>query len=252
MQFSIADNQIEVNVPDLDTLSHELTARLVAGDGFALATLNLDHMVKIAADPAFAAAYAQHDMVVADGNPVVALSRLAGHPVALLPGADLILPLCRLAGRTGTNIALIGSDAATLEAAGTTLEQQVPGLRIVLRHAPRMGFDPDGQEADEIFHSLSCADAGLCFLALGAPKQERFAARGRREAPRVGFVSIGAGLDFIAGRQRRAPKWVRRLAMEWLWRALHDLPRLGPRYARCFAILPGQVWRAIRQRLSRR
>jgi len=90
--------------------------------------------------------------------------------------------------------------------------------------------------------------AGLVFLALGAPKQERLAARGRALQPELGFVSIGAGLDFLAGSQRRAPRLVRRLALEWLWRAGSDPKRLAGRYARCAAILPGHALRAWRMR----
>lgn len=252
MQFSVSDTVIAVNVRDHAQLCAEVRERLSSGSGFALSTLNLDHLVKIGADPAFARAYAAQDLVVADGNPIVALSRLAGRPVALLPGSDLIVPLCRLTAAQGAPVALVGSDAPTLEAAAGTLARDVPGLRIAMQHAPPMDFDPDGDGADRIFRELSASGARLCFLALGAPKQERFAARGRAMAPGVGFVSIGAGLDFIAGRQRRAPVWVRRMAMEWLWRALHDLPRLGPRYARCFAILPAQIAHALRLRATGR
>lgn len=252
VQFSVAETMIQVNIRDFPQLSREIRRRLGAGHGFALATLNLDHLVKIGADPAFARAYAAQDLVVADGNPIVALSRLAGRPVSLLPGSDLIAPLCRLAAAEGVAVALVGSDAATLARSAETLASDIPGLRIALRHAPPMGFDPDGAEAGALLARLAASDARLCFLALGAPRQERLAARGRVLAPGVGFVSIGAGLDFIARRQRRAPAWLRRLALEWLWRAAHDLRRLGPRYARCFAILPGQIARALRLRLTRR
>jgi UDP-N-acetyl-D-mannosaminuronic acid transferase (WecB/TagA/CpsF family) len=62
----------------------------------------------------------------------------------------------------------------------------------------------------------------------------------------VGFASIGAGLDFLAGRQHRAPAWVRRLRLEWLWRALSSPRRLIPRYTKCLAILPGEVVKALR------
>ena len=95
---------------------------------------------------------------------------------------------------------------------------------------------------------LAESGAGLCFLALGAPKQEILAARGRRIAPKVGFASIGAGLDFLAGHQTRAPRIVRMLALEWLWRALQSPRRMVPRYAKCFAILPGLTVQALRQR----
>ncbi len=252
MQFHIGDREIAVNIRDFDRLSAEIRRRFDAREGFALATLNLDHLVKLRGDPAFAAAYAAHDMVVADGNPVVALSRLAGRPVALLPGADLVRPLCALAAGAGVPVALVGSDAGTLARASERLTAEVPGLDIAWRHAPPMGFDPGSDAAGAVLDELRGRQIGLCLLALGAPKQECLAARGRVQAPGVGFASVGAGLDFIAGRQRRAPAWARRLALEWLWRALGDLRRLGPRYARCAAILPGLAVAALRLRLSGR
>jgi len=250
LRFFIGQHRVAVNIRDFGQLAAEVRRRLAAGEGFALATINLDHLVKLRRDPAFLAAYGRHDLVVADGNPVVALSRLAGRPVALLPGADLVRPLCALAAEAGCGMALVGSDAETLARAAAILERETPGLRVVFRHAPGMGFDPDGVEAGAILDRLAKEPVGLCLLALGAPKQERLAARGRLAAPHVGFVSIGAGLDFIAARQLRAPPWVRRMAMEWLWRALGDLRRLGPRYARCIAILPRLGVDALRLRWS--
>ncbi|MBD3764411.1 MAG: VTT domain-containing protein, partial [Rhodobacterales bacterium] len=62
------------------------------------------------------------------------------------------------------------------------------------------------------------------------------------------YTSVGAGLDFLAGAQVRAPAWVRRLALEWLWRMALDPRRLAARYAACAAILPGQALAALRQR----
>lgn len=114
--------------------------------------------------------------------------------------------------------------------------------------APPMGFDPDGPAALDLLHEVADSDARLCFLALGAPRQERLAARGRHAAPGVGFASVGAGLDFLGGNQARAPKWVRRMAMEWAWRMVSAPRRLAPRYARCAAILPSEVVAAVKQR----
>ena len=90
----------------------------------------------------------------------------------------------------------------------------------------------------------------MCFLALGAPKQEKFAARALRTLGSVGFVSVGAGLDFIAGAQTRAPRLVRSLALEWLWRLLGDPRRLAPRYATCAAIMPSLALNAVTLRMG--
>lgn len=248
MEFRFGAETIRVNTPDAPAALAEAGRRFDAGEGFALATLNLDHLVKLRTDAAFRRAYAAQDIVVADGNPVVWLSRLAGRPVALVPGSDLVLPLVRLAAAKGVTVALVGSTEAALAGAAARLESDVPGLRVVARIAPPFGFDPAGDQAAAVLAQVAASGARLCLLALGAPRQEMLAARGRDLAPAVGFASVGAGVDFLAGHQRRAPAWVRRLALEWVWRMGSSPRRLVPRYARCAAILPGQVRAALRLR----
>lgn len=236
-----------ITTPTRAALLAEVEALLRAGKGFALATLNLDHLVKLGRLPAFRTAYLRQSHVVADGNPVVWLQRLAGRPVDLMPGSELILPLATLAGRLAVPVALLGSNAATLALAAARLEATCPGLTVVARIAPLQGYDPESAVAETDLRQIAASGARLCFLALGAPKQEMLAARGHVMLPEVGFVSIGAGLDFIAGSQTRAPAWVRRLALEWAWRMMLNPRRLARRYADCALILPGlalSAWRA--------
>ncbi|MEP4199318.1 MAG: WecB/TagA/CpsF family glycosyltransferase [Aliishimia sp.] len=225
----------------------DIETHLVETRGFALATLNLDHIVKLQRDPAFKAAYLAQTHVVADGNPIVWLSGMAGRDVELIPGSDTIRPLVALAAKTGRPIAFLGSTAETLDAAGAALQAEFPGLKIAAAIAPPYGFDPNGDAAADALTQIEASGAGLCLLALGAPKQEIIAARGRALAPSVGFVSIGAGLDFISGQQKRAPAWVRKLALEWVWRMLSNPARLAGRYMSCIAIMPGLVLSAKRQ-----
>lgn len=239
---------LRVNAISERQLLADLATRLRRGQGFAIATLNLDHLVKLRGNADFARAYQVHSHVTADGNPVVWLSRLAGRRVDLIPGSDLILPVARLAVEEGKGVALLGATEAALAAAGQGLQRQVPGLRILAQIAPSMGFDPDGPAAEPVIEALEASGARICFLALGAPKQEIFAARASARLPQMGFVSIGAGLDFLAGTQRRAPALMRHMAAEWLWRMAGNPRRLAGRYARCFAVLPGEAQRALRAR----
>ena len=142
--------------------------------------------------------------------------------------------------------------STSLKTAAAALEAQHRGLDVALRLAPAMGFDPEGAEADAAIAAIAESGARVVFLALGAPKQERFAARAQKALPGVGFLSIGAGLDFVSGAQRRAPRLLRNLAGEWLWRLAGNPTRLGRRYAACAAILPGLTLRAVgaRRRMS--
>lgn len=235
-------------MPHKAGLEDEVLRRFAAADGFAMATVNLDHLVKLGQSAEFLQAYACQDLVVADGRPIVWLSKLAGRPVELMPGSDMIVPLCRLAAAAGVPVALVGSTDQALEDAAHYLEERVAGLDLAWRYAPSGVFDPDSEEGKEILETLTHKGIRLCFLALGAPKQERLAHRGRTLAPSVGFVSIGAGLDFFGGHQKRAPRWMRAIALEWLWRLMSNPVRMAPRYARCFAILPSQILKALRIR----
>lgn len=252
MQFDFGSENtvVRVNVPDAPTLMTQVGARFTAHQGFALATINLDHLVKLASSAHFRAAYAAQDFVVADGNPIVWLSQLARRPVSLVPGSDMVLPLIRMAVQSGVSVALLGSTETALKAAAKAIESQVPGVKIAACIAPAMGFDPDGAEAAQILANLNKAEIGLCLIALGAPKQEILAARGRALAPKTGFASIGAGLDFLAGTQTRAPAFARALALEWLWRAMSSPRRMVPRYWACAKILPAQIAAALRLRKS--
>jgi exopolysaccharide biosynthesis WecB/TagA/CpsF family protein len=111
-------------------------------------------------------------------------------------------------------------------------------LRIAGVASPSAGFEPGSQSAVAYAHQIAASGAKICFVALGAPKQELFATTALAEAPGVAFVCIGAGLDFLAGVQSRAPRWVRALAAEWLWRLLSNPWRLGRRYLACLMVLP--------------
>lgn len=241
-------NAVRVTASSRDAFLTDIEKHFQNRDGFSVATLNLDHVVKLRTLPAFRDAYARHTHVTADGNPIVWLSRLSGARVELIPGSELIDPMCELAARNGVSVALLGSTEESLAAAAEALCRRYPTLRIVAQIAPPMGFETNGELADRYIDEISASGAGLCLLALGAPKQEAFAARAQETLPHVGFLSIGAGLDFISGQQKRAPKLVRTFAGEWLWRLVMNPRRLYKRYSSCIGILPGLVITALRVR----
>jgi exopolysaccharide biosynthesis WecB/TagA/CpsF family protein len=238
-----------VTVPTRDALLTGLEFHLHTGQPFAVATVNLDHLVKLRRDPNFRDAYSRQSHVVADGNPIVWLNRLAGKSVELVPGSDLIDPLAAIAARNHVPIALIGATAETLDLAAEQLIARHAGLDIVAKLAPSIGFDPHGAESEACLAEIRSSGARLCFIALGAPKQEQFAVRGMQTLQNCGFVSIGAGLEFIAGTKRRAPFWVRRLAFEWLWRLSTDPRRLLGRYVSCAMLMPTLLASALQHRI---
>lgn len=207
-------------------------------------TLNLDHIVKLRSDARFRAAYRRAGLITADGFPIVIACRLQGKRVGRVAGSDLIEPISAEAARTGKSIYLFGSNLHVLVKASRVLRQRNPGLTIAGMSAPPQGFDPTSEDASRCLAAIRSSGADLCFVALGAPKQELFSDHGKNVLSNVSFVCIGAGLDFIAGAQIRAPRWMQRYGMEWLWRAAGNPQRLLYRYLLCMGALPGLLARA--------
>lgn len=234
--IAIVDGQ-PINVATLDEAVAGCIDRARRGEGFTFFTLNLDHLVKRRADPAFRDAYRRATFVSADGAPIVALARRRGARLARTTGADLVLPLCEAAAKSGTPVFLFGSDDDSLSAARRSLLARFPALDIRGALAPPQGFDPSSPLADIAGRQIAASGARLCFLALGAPKQELFADRMAKDHPQIGFLCIGAALDFISGSQIRAPALFQNNGLEWLWRLAVNPRRLALRYARCAAVL---------------
>jgi exopolysaccharide biosynthesis WecB/TagA/CpsF family protein len=128
--------------------------------------------------------------------------------------------------------------------ASRLLHEGNAGLTIAGVFAPPQGFNPTSEDARRCIETIGNSGADLCFVALGAPKQELLADYGKSLLPNVSFVCIGAGLDFIAGTQVRAPHWMQHWGLEWLWRAGSDPQRLLYRYLLCMVALPGLLARA--------
>ncbi|BBE72858.1 WecB/TagA/CpsF family glycosyltransferase [Oharaeibacter diazotrophicus] len=219
-----------LNVGDQDALVRGIVDDAVDGAGGTVFTLNLDHLVKLDESPAFRLAYDRARYVTADGTPIVWMARAAGAPLHRVTGADLVLPLCRAAAVHGLGVHLFGTSDAVLAVTADRLRALIPGLDVVGTEAPPYGFDPASPAAAEAAARIAASGARICFVALGAPKQELFSDQALAHAPGVTFVCIGAALDFIAGTQRRAPRILQATGLEWSWRLAHDPRRLARRY----------------------
>ncbi len=152
-------------------------------------------------------------------------------------GADLLRPLCEMAARENLPIAFFGSTEDTLNGAANKLRAEFPNLKIAFIASPAFGFDPLSAEAEAWGDRIAASGARLVFVCLGAPKQEVFADLIARRHETIGFIGVGAAVDFIAGKVSRAPRLVRTVGMEWAWRAACEPRRLAWRYAQCAALL---------------
>ena len=243
---------VSINVPSMPDAVTSVIDAARRGEKFSVCTLNLDHVVQLERRADFRNAYRRARFVTADGFPIVILSRLLGIHIQRTTGADLIEPLCAEAQKQHLSIFLLGSNNVTLAETAKALSRRYKGIRFAGFFSPGPDFDPYSQEADFAIESIRRSGARLCFLALGAPKQEVFAARCLDRLDGTGFLCIGAGLDFIAGTQQRAPAITQKIGLEWAWRMLKNPRRLGLRYAKCVAVVPKLFVKTLPQIISAR
>ena len=224
---------VVLGVP-IDALSWEdALARLLAwGRSRAsrmVAICNAHVVVTAAQDAGYAQTLAQADMATPDGAPVAWMLRrqgFAGQP--RVSGPDLMWALCERCGREGIGVYLYGSTDATLASLKQRLAAAFPALRVAGTESPpfrALSPEEDAAAVDRI----NASGAGIVFVGLGCPKQERWMAghRGRVQAVMIG---VGAAFDFHAGTVQRAPAWMRDNGLEWLHRLISEPRRLWKRY----------------------
>lgn len=241
-----------INVANQAAAVREAVGATLAKRPTALFTLNLDHVVKLRQSSQFRSAYKRATIITADGAPIVWLARRDGKTLKRTTGADLVGPLARAAAVRKMPIALFGTTTEVLDRAAAELKARTPGtLDVAFIESPPMGFDAAGADADAALDRIVASGARIVFLALGAPKQEVLAARAMERQLPLTIACIGAGLDFIAGAQKRAPRLVQALAMEWAWRLATNPKRMFMRYAACAGVLFDlAAVRPARQRLA--
>jgi N-acetylglucosaminyldiphosphoundecaprenol N-acetyl-beta-D-mannosaminyltransferase len=200
---------------------------VAAGRGGAIFTPNVDHIVKADRSRALREAYQTADLSLPDGQWVLWASRLLGTPLSeKISGSDLALPLARLAAAKGWSMYLLGGADGVAEAAAARLERET-GVRICGFESPFIDLaSPDPAVAERV----RAARPTLVLVALGAPKQELWIQRNLETLRPAVMLAVGGTLDFVAGRLRRAPRWMSRSGLEWLFRLALEPRRLARRY----------------------
>jgi N-acetylglucosaminyldiphosphoundecaprenol N-acetyl-beta-D-mannosaminyltransferase len=212
-------------------------------------TPNVDHLVNLQDDAEFREIYRQAALVLTDGVPLLWAAWFLGTPIReKLSGSDIFHDLCRLASEQGFRVFFMGGREGAAVAAAERMRREHPRLQVVGVYAPPFGFERDAAEGARIDAMLTEARPDLLLLGLGSPKQEKW---GARNSARLGIpVTIGIGITFeyTAGLVRRAPVWMQRIGLEWLFRLVMEPGRLWRRY---LISDPRFFWLVLRQRLGR-
>lgn len=224
---------VPVDAVDLPGALERIAGLVEAREGGAVYTPNVDHLLSAQDDAQFREAYAAVDLALVDGTPVVWLCRLLGVPVReKVSGSDLVRPLMQISARRGFRVQMLGAGPGVAARAAAILGAEAPGLRVVGTSSPRIDMAQPPESRAAVREELVRLQPDLVLVALGAPKAEKFSheCRQRMPAPVPVFVCVGAGLDFVAGAVRRAPRWMSRAGLEWLYRLVQEPRRLWRRY----------------------
>lgn len=194
-------------------------------------TGNLDHLVLIEKDPEFASAYEKADLVVADGAPVVWLSRLLAKPLPeRVAGSDLFWELAKASAERGLRLFFLGGAPGSAAKAADAAERRYPGAKIVGTYCPPFEtFDTDVEQA-RILRIVRAAEPDILLVAFGAPKQEKWIVRNKDLLGVPVCIGVGGSFEMASGVKQRAPKWVQDLGMEWFYRFVQEPTRLFRRY----------------------
>lgn len=213
-------------------------------------TPNVDHAVMHRTRSDLRAAYKTASLVLADGAPLIAASRLLGKPLPeRVAGSDLTPAVLKAAGgeRAPLRVFLLGAGPGIADQAARNVLRENQGVEVVGTHCPPLGFEKDKQHTQAALDAVAAARPDLLIVGLGAPKQEVWVAQHHHELEAKVALCVGATIDFLAGHKQRSPVWMQRVGMEWVHRLASEPRRLAARYARDAWVFPQIVWQEYRR-----
>lgn len=194
-------------------------------------TPNVDHIIQIEKGGEIVDAYKEADLILCDGKPLVWMSKWYKNPIKeKVSGSDLFPRLCERAAHKGYKMFFLGAAEGVAVRAANNLKKRFQGLQVVGTYSPPYGFEKDGQEIKKIISMIKATKPHILIVGLGAPKQEIFIHKYRKQLGVPISLGLGASLDFEAGEVKRAPKWMANHGFEWLYRIFQDPKRLAKRY----------------------
>lgn len=229
-----------------DTLAR-IDAMVASRRPHYVVTANVDFLVQAHRDVELRRILLDADLVLCDGTPLLWASHWMGNGLPeRVAGSDLAPALIRRAAEKGHRIFFLGAAPGVAAEATARLKVQYPGLEIVGHYSPPFA-DLLTMNHDEIVRQIRAAQPDLLLVSFGCPKQEKWIAMHYRTLGVPVAIGVGATIDFLAGRVKRAPEWMRRTGTEWIYRLMQEPRRLYKRYATdlvCF--LPTFTWQFLR------
>lgn len=211
----------------------EIHRMTLAGGVHHVCTGNLDHLYLLQTDEKFRRAYETASLVLADGMPVLWLSKLERRAIPLkerVAGSDLFWELAQLSHERGVTLFFLGGAPGSAEKAARKARERFPNVKVVGCHCPpREAFDAEAVQS-EIRERVRAASPDILLVGFGAPKQEKWILEHRDALGVPVSVGVGGTFEMAGGAVKRAPRWVQRTGLEWAYRFAQDPMRLYKRY----------------------
>jgi N-acetylglucosaminyldiphosphoundecaprenol N-acetyl-beta-D-mannosaminyltransferase len=188
------------------------------------------HMIMEAYDdPVFLRVLNRADLVDADGMPLAWALRSLGEKKAMrVCGPDAMPAMLAAAAEARVSVGFYGGSQTALDSLIEAVRLHYPDLDIAFAESPPFRKLSSEEDAATVDH-IAASGARLLFVGLGCPKQENWIMEHLGRVPAV-MLGVGAAFDFVAGSQRRAPRWMMRSGLEWLFRLASEPRRLAKRY----------------------
>ncbi|MCJ8331975.1 MAG: WecB/TagA/CpsF family glycosyltransferase [Lentisphaeria bacterium] len=215
-----------------------------------MATANLDFALMASHDPEMKHILLEADLCVADGMPIVWASGLLGPRLKeRVTGSDLVPLIARMASKEGLRLFLLGGAEGVAEAAAKKLKKDNPKLEICGIISPA-NIDFLNINNADILAQLNASKPDILLVALGAPKQEKWIRMNLKSWNIPLAIGVGASFDFLAGIQKRSPKFLGAIGLEWIWRLGTAPKRLAKRYSKDLLFLVNHLLQLLTIRLS--
>jgi len=186
-------------------------------------------IVEASRNPTLQVALNSAELVAPDGMPMVWLGKMRGYPVERVCGPDFMPAVLDRSRAVGRRHFFYGGAEGVSSRLATVMAERFPGLQVAGAYSPPFR-DLTKDEDDEITERINAARPDYVWVGLSTPKQDLWVFEHRRRLEAAALLAVGAAFDFHAGKQRRAPLWVQRAGMEWLFRLLSEPRRLWRRY----------------------
>lgn len=229
-----------------------LTSRIAQGKKTFVVTPNPEFFVFARHNPWFEAILKKADLAIPDGIGLVWASRFLGQPIKeRISGTDLMEKLCRKAAKKKWSVYLLGGEAGVAKKTLVVLKKRYPGLQGWAESGPELELVTDHlspiteKKIAKIIQEINTKEPDLLFVAFGMGKQEKFITDNWGKLKVTLAMGVGGAFDYLSGQVPRAPEWVRKAGLEWLFRLFRQ-PWRWKRQLRLIEF----VWLVLKQRFS--